>query len=197
MKTKIIFLVMLVGFILTNCTQKEVSDPVLEPKTSAMKKITHEQQVEKGKYLVEIMGCNDCHSPKIMSDHGPVPDPNRLLSGHPATENLAKVDDPKILQNYALFNMGLTAAVGPWGTSFAANLTPDESGLGNWTIENFEKSLREGKFKGMENGRMLLPPMPWQNLQNLSKDDLVAIWAYLKSIPPVKNVVPAPKPPVG
>jgi hypothetical protein len=120
-----------------------------------------------------------------------------MLSGHPADEKLANINDPKILQNYALVNMGLTAWVGPWGTSFSANLTPDETGLGNWTIENFEKALREGKFKGMDNGRMLLPPMPWQSFRHLTNDDLAAIWAFLQSIPPVKNVVSAAIPPAN
>jgi hypothetical protein len=39
---------------------------------------------------------------------------------------------------------------------------------------------------------MLMPPMPWQNYVNMNDDDLVAIFAYLRSIPAVKNVVPRP-----
>ena len=88
--------------------------------------------------------------------------------------------------------MNSTATTGPWGTSFAANLTPDATGLGNWTFEHFEKAMRKGKLKGLENGRTLLPPMPWTNYSKLSNDDLAAIWAYLQSIPPVKNIVPTP-----
>ncbi|GJM34325.1 MAG: hypothetical protein DHS20C18_33260 [Saprospiraceae bacterium] len=132
-----------------------------------------------------------------MTDHGPVPDPSRLLSGHPANEKLQPVTDKKVLENYALFNMSLTAAIGPWGTSFSANLTPDDTGLGNWSLDQFIKALQEGKFKGMDNGRMLLPPMPWQNFVNLTNNEIAAIWAYLQSIPPVNNVVPAPIPPMG
>ncbi len=189
----------LIGTILTNCMEEAPAsnNPSETPEGTPNQKMTHEQQLEYGKYLVDVMGCHDCHSPKIMTDHGPVPDPNRMLSGHPAEEQLAKIDDPKVLQNYAMCNMGLTGWVGPWGTSFAGNLTPDETGLGNWTIENFERALREGKFKGMENGRTLLPPMPWENLRKLKNDDIAAIWAYLQSIPPVKNVVPAAIPPVS
>lgn len=63
---------------------------------------------------MEIAGRHDCHSPKSRTEFGPVPDPARLLSGHPAEENLAAINDPAILRDYALFNMGLTAGTGPW-----------------------------------------------------------------------------------
>ncbi|MEZ4960388.1 MAG: c-type cytochrome [Saprospiraceae bacterium] len=192
--------ILLASFFFANCSKNEPA-PTPESEASAKPplKMSHEEHVKRGEYLVTVMGCNDCHSPKIMTDRGPEPDPKRLLSGHPSDEPLPKVTDKNMVApgQWALFNGGLTAAVGPWGTSFAANLTPDETGLGNWTIDNFEKALREGKLKGMDNGRTLLPPMPWPNYSHLSNDDLAAIWAYLQSIPPVKNVVPAPIPPVG
>lgn len=153
--------------------------------------------VERGKYLVEIMGCGDCHSPKMMTPQGPAPDPAKLYSGHPAGEVLPKIEDKKLLASgaWVFFNPTLTAAIGPWGANYSANLTPDETGLGNWTLDQFKKAVREGKSKGMENGRMLLPPMPWQNYRNLSDDDAAAMFAYFKSIPAVKNIVPAPTPP--
>jgi hypothetical protein len=94
-----------------------------------------------------------------------------------------------------MFGQHFTAAAGPWGVSFAANLTSDESGIGNWTEEQFFKAIREGKSKGMDNTRPLLPPMPWENFKNLTDDDLRAMFAYLKSTKPVRNVVPAPIPP--
>jgi hypothetical protein len=149
---------------------------------------------DRGKYLVSIMGCHDCHSPKTMTPQGPQPDPERLLSGHPANEPIAKIDK-KATQDWVLFSMGLTAAKGPWGMSFAANLTPDDTGIGNWTYENFEKAMRKGKFKGLDGSRPLLPPMPWQMLANTSDEDTKAIFTYLKSLKPVKNLVPAPKTP--
>ncbi|MBD0834119.1 c-type cytochrome [Aestuariibaculum suncheonense] len=151
--------------------------------------------VERGEYLVDLGGCHHCHSPKIMTDHGPVPDSNRLLSGHPADEVLPPYDK-ETAKGYALFSMGFTAFTGPWGTSFAANLTPDDSGIGAWTETQFVKSIREGKLKGQDGGRMLLPPMPWQDFAKLTNEDLSAIFAYLKSLPSVDNVVPAPIPPV-
>lgn len=194
---KVIILCLLFALVIS-CTQQVQTD---NENPSALQvgnpKMTHEQHVEYGKYLVGIMGCSDCHSPKIMTAEGPVPDPDRLLSGHIAEEKLASIADTEILKSYVLFNMNSTAVVGPWGTSFAGNLTPDETGLGNWTIENFDKAIRLGKFKGLDNGRTLLPPMPWPSYSQMSNDDLAAIWAYLQSIPPVKNKVPNPIPPIS
>ncbi len=154
-------------------------------------------QVKRGEYIVAIAGCNDCHSPKIMTAMGPAPDPKRLMSGHPAGEALPAITDKKMIQpgQWVLFSPSLTAAVGPWGTSFAANLTPDDTGIGAWTEAQFFKALREGKSKGMDGTRPLLPPMPWPNAAAMNDEDLRAMFAYLKSLPPVNNVVPNPLPP--
>ncbi|MBC5992228.1 hypothetical protein [Pontibacter cellulosilyticus] len=51
-------------------------------------------------------------------------------------------------------------------------------------------AMREGKVKGLANNRDTLPPMPWPMFSKLEDDDLKVIFAYLKSTPPVKNVVP-------
>lgn len=150
-----------------------------------------ESLVQRGRYLVTIMGCNDCHSPKIMTPHGPQIDSVHMLSGHPATLPVPKVDVTE-LQSWVLFNHNLTAFVGPWGVSFAANLTSDETGIGNWTEAQFFKAIREGKYKGLDHSRPLLPPMPWNMYSNATDEDLRAIFAYLKSTPPVSNRVPAP-----
>tara|TARA_R110000744_G_scaffold85424_6_gene166954 strand:+ start:962 stop:1564 length:603 start_codon:yes stop_codon:yes gene_type:complete len=148
-------------------------------------------KVTRGQQLVASVGCNDCHSPKIMTDRGLEVDPQRRLSGHPSQENLPPYDK-ETAKSYVLFNMSLTAAIGPWGTSFAANLTPDETGIGNWSEAQFVKAIKEGKFMGMDNTRPLLPPMPWTEYRNFPDEDLAAIFAYLKTIKPVDNVVPAP-----
>ena len=88
----------------------------------------------------------------------------------------------------------MTAWSGPWGVSYTANLTPDqETGIGAWSEENFIQALRTGKHLG--GGRDILPPMPWPAYQNLSDEDLKSIFAYLKSIPPIRNQVPDPVPP--
>lgn len=149
------------------------------------------EQVARGQYLVTVGGCNDCHSPKKMGPNGPEPDPERLLSGHPQDEPLARVDTSE-LGSWVLFSHGLTAAAGPWGVSYAANLTSDDTGIGLWTEEQFIKCIREGKYKGLEGSRPLLPPMPWPSFAQMTDEDLKAVFAYLKSTRPVRNIVPAP-----
>ncbi len=178
---------------LVACTSNETPSTIAE-EAVVTKTPTTQQRVDHGRQLVGIMGCNDCHSPKIMGAHGPEPDPERLLSGFPAGTQLPPVD-PKATAGWALFSMDLTAAVGPWGTSFAANLTSDGTGIGNWTEEQFLRALRKGLYKGLEGSRPLLPPMPWQNCAGLSDEDIKDIFAYLKSTKPVNNVVPNPLPP--
>lgn len=146
-------------------------------------------QIEKGNYLVGIMGCADCHAPKIMTPQGPVPDPALGLSGHPANVPIGNVTKD-VLTNWVLFHPMNTIAVGPWGASFSANLTPDATGIGSWSEEQFIIAMTEGKSKGIRTARPLLPPMPWPNYVHMKKEDLVAVFAYLKSCKPVENSVP-------
>jgi len=154
--------------------------------------MSNEELVKKGAYLVTLGGCNDCHSPKKMTPQGPVPDENLLLSGHPQNLKLPPVDPSKIGPGqWVLIHENMTAFVGPWGMSFAANLTPDEqTGIGLWSPEHFINAMRTGKHMGA--GRPILPPMPWFNLRQVNDDDLRAIFAYFKSLTPIKNQVPAP-----
>lgn len=152
--------------------------------------------VERGHWLVEFGGCHDCHSPKKMTPQGPVPDETRLLSGHPADAKIAPIPQGALTPEgwIAMTNPHFTAWAGPWGVSFTANLTPDvATGLGSWTEEMFIKALHTGKHMG--EGRDILPPMPWFNFAHVSDDDLKAIFAYLKTLKPVKNAVPDPIPP--
>lgn len=154
--------------------------------------------VERGKYLVTGAGCGDCHTPWKMGPNGPEPDNTRMLSGHPenAPYPLWKLADLQEGNTLIKASPTFTAWAGPWGVSFTANLTPDTStGIGEWTEETFIRTLRTGKHQGYANGRDILPPMPWQNFRELSDADLKAIWAYLRSIPPIKNQVPFPVPP--
>lgn len=153
--------------------------------------ISNDSLIKRGSYLVSITGCDDCHSPKIMGAHGPEVDMSNRLSGHPAHMPLAKAD-PAVLKSWVLFNQTNTAVVGPWGVSYASNITSSSSGIGNWTEAQFIKALREGKSKGVDGGRMILPPMPWQNIGKASDEDLKAMFAYLKSTKPVDNIVPQP-----
>jgi mono/diheme cytochrome c family protein len=154
--------------------------------------ISPDSLVKRGAYLVSIMGCNDCHTPKKMGPNGPEFDTERTLSGHPADMPVAKFDTGTA-KNWILFNQILTNYVGPWGISYSANLTPDSTGIGSWTEAQFFKAIREGKYKGLDNTRPLLPPMPWQEYRNATDEDLKAVFAYLKSNKPVRNVVPTAK----
>lgn len=138
------------------------------------------------------MGCNDCHSPKRIGNNGPEIIPELLLSGYPSDRSIINFKSTLIQEGFSLFYPDLTAAIGPWGTSFAANLTPDPTGLGSWTAEQFKTALTQGKSKGLENARMLLPPMPWVNYASMKEEDILAIFSYLKSITPLENIVPAP-----
>lgn len=157
--------------------------------------ISKDSLVNRGSYLVNTMGCDDCHSPKIFGPQGPEIDMEHRFSGHPANAPLAKADTNVMKNGWMLFSMDLTAYVGPWGTSYSANLSSDETGIGSWTEEQFMRAIRKGKSKGMEEGRPLLPPMPWQMYRNLTDMDLKAIFAYLKTSKPIANVVPGPKAP--
>jgi mono/diheme cytochrome c family protein len=173
----------------TNSSQKSAEN------NTAVQTVSPEDIVKRGEYLVTIMGCNDCHSPKKMGANGPEIIPELLLSGYPSDRPIIKFNDTLLKEGFGMFYPDLTAAAGPWGVSFAANLTPDQSGIGTWTEEQFKRALTEGKFKGIEGARTLLPPMPWFNFTVLKDEDASAIFAYLKSIKPVVNVVPQPIPP--
>lgn len=150
--------------------------------------------VERGAHLVQVGLCNDCHTPKILGPNGPELDMDRLLSGHRETELIATPYVPAPGSPWtSASNDSFTAWSGPWGVSFTANLTPDPlTGLrsGVWTEELFIQAMRTGKHMGTS--RDLLPPMPWQDIAKHTDEDLKAIWAYLGSIPPVRNTVPEP-----
>lgn len=185
--------VLTVLFFLSYCTSK-TENTASEDQTEKSE-MSNEDLVAKGEYLVTVMGCNDCHSAKRMGERGPEIVTESMLAGFPAEKTFEGFDKGIISKGWGIVNEDMTAFAGPWGVSFAANLTPDPTGIGNWSEEQFKTALTKGKFKGMENGRMLLPPMPWQNFTNLKDEDTKAIFAYLKSIKPVSNVVPAPIPP--
>lgn len=151
----------------------------------------------RGAKLVHLGGCTDCHSPKIMTPMGPIPDSTRLYSGHPEGSVLPAITyDATKPGNWVLMSGDLTAAIGPWGITYAANLTPDSTtGIGSWTVDNFIKGMRTGKHLGQEGGRPILPPMPWPTLAALSDQELSDMFAYFKSLPSIRNQVPAPVPP--
>lgn len=145
-------------------------------------------QISRGEQLVRLNGCADCHTPEIMTESGPRDDPARKLSGHPA----ATVPQFPTGENPASATSGMTAWSGPWGVSYASNLTPDHAtGLGDWTQAEFIRAMKNGRHRG--DGRAILPPMPWRALAQVPDEDLAAIFAYLRSVPAVSNRVPEPK----
>lgn len=120
--------------------------------------------VERGKYLVTIAGCTDCHTPGYFLGK---PDKTRFLGGSEVGFELP----------------GL-------GTFYGPNLTPDkETGIGSWTSAQVLAALQTG---ARPDGRLLAPIMPWHAYASLSQSDASAIVTFLRSLPPVKNKVPGP-----
>lgn len=120
----------------------------------------------RGQYLVTVMGCGDCHTPGTL--YG-APDAKRAFAGS---------------------ELGWK---GPWGTSFARNLTPDlDTGLGYWSEDELVKFLKTGN---KADGKQALPPMPWPNTAQLTDADVHAVAAYLMSLPKVSHKVPDALPP--
>ena len=149
-----------------------------------------ESQVKWGEHLVIIGGCNDCHTPKKMGPNGPEDDMSLMLSGHPAQMPPANFDRMEAAKKGLIVTQTFTAWTGPWGTTFAVNLTSDSTGIGGWKEEQFLKALKEKKWMGLENTRPLMPPMSMMPATLMSNDELKAIFAYLKTTAPIKNVSP-------
>lgn len=149
-----------------------------------------------GEHLVAILDCAICHTPKKMTELGPVPDETRAFSGRPTDMPLPPIDRA-LAEKYGFMVMDGdgTAFIGPWGVSFAANLTPHATGIGSWSVEKFITTIREHKFKGIKEGRDLLPPMPF--FTTITDDELKAVYAYLRTVKPIENMVPSALPPTS
>ena len=136
--------------------------PAAKQEAAAPAPMTAEQRIARGRYLVTVTGCNDCHTPGTLFGAA---DTTRLLSGS---------------------EVGWK---GPWGVSIARNLTPDmETGIGSWTEDQIVTGIREGR---RPDGSPLMPPMPWPDFAALTDDDAHAVAQYLKSSPAVRHPVPA------
>ena len=184
MKRVIALVVIAAVPLLASCTADMDAKPT-QPQASLA-----QQRVERGKYLVGFGGCNDCHTPFKMGPNGPEPDMTRALSGHPADLVMPEPPNPNGPWIWSAAGTN-TAFAGPWGISYARNLTPDQvSGLGILTEEMFMKTMRTGRHMGVS--RPLLPPMPWQSLNALNDEDLRSIYSYLRTVKPVRNEVPDP-----
>jgi len=156
----------------------------------------YESQVQLGQHLVTIGGCNDCHTPKKMTAMGPVDDSTLLLSGHPEKLPAPDVDRKQMESKGLVVTSTFTAWIGPWGISYAANLTPDETGTGNWTEDQFLYAVKNSISKGLAGSRPLMPPMSMMPVKHMTDEELKAVFAYLKTIKPIKNNSVQPTPPV-
>jgi hypothetical protein len=186
-----------VALALTSCNRADAPAPGTEavPGATAPATAGGQSQIDRGKMLVIGGACHDCHTPKKIGPNGPEADMSLTLSGHPESAGVpqpAKNEGPWTTH----VNDHLTAWSGAWGVSFAANLTPDQNtGLGIWTEDMFLNAMKQGKHMGT--ARPILPPMPWMYYGQLPDDDLKAMFAYLKSLPPIANRVPVPLDPSG
>jgi mono/diheme cytochrome c family protein len=163
-------------------TMADDQPPPLYPPGRAQALATPPESAARGEQLAFLGGCHDCHTPKLPDGRL---DLSRVLSGHPADAPL-----PPEVEDAASTNLHLTAWRGPWGLTLARNLTPDrETGIGNWSLEDFVKAMRTGVSP---DGRNLYPPMPIPNYQNLPDEDLRAIYSYLRTLKPTRNPVGAP-----
>jgi mono/diheme cytochrome c family protein len=203
-KISMVFIIMVMGVILfsSGCSHTPKDNSETNNDTTMVQAAPpayggFESQVAWGKHLVTIGGCNDCHTPKKMGPHGPEDNMDIALSGSPSQLPIPVVDR-KDIESKGLMVMGNSLSfVGPWGVSYAANLTSDSTtGIGNWTIEQFKNVFKTGKYGGAPGGRDLLPPMPWQNVAQMTDEELEAVFAYLQSTKPIHNIVPQPQRPV-
>lgn len=179
----------------TQCKEAEAKKDYLEVPSQEEQQMSREELKKRGEYLANTMGCHDCHSPKKMGEQGPELIPELLLSGFQAENQLPEISTDALEKGWILMNQDLTGFAGPWGISYAANLTSDDTGIGTWSYDQFKTALTKGKFKGLENSRMLLPPMPWQNFTTMEEDEIKALFEFLQNTKPVENIVPAPVPP--
>jgi hypothetical protein len=173
--------------IVAACNSTKTDEPAKETKQTFG---GFESQVKWGERLVFIGGCNDCHTPKKMGPNGPENDMSLMLSGHPSQMPPADIDKNEAAKKGLIVTQSFTAWTGPWGITYAANLTSDQTGIGGWKEEQFIKCLKEKKWMGLEGTRPLMPPMSMMPATEMSDDELKAIFAYLKSTPAVKNIIP-------
>ena len=190
---KVVLTIAIVMASLATIVAANASRPTVAPQAAEGK--SWGEKVRRGKYLVTIGGCHDCHTPWIVQADGkPGPDMSRPLSGHPQDYPItapAQITPDRYGWAAAPTN---TAFSGPWGVSFAANLSPDEmTGTGIWTFDIFKNTIRNGRHWGV--ARPLLPPMPWFNYREMTDGDLEAVFTYLRTIKPTRNEVQQPIPP--
>jgi mono/diheme cytochrome c family protein len=123
-----------------------------------------ESQIDRGKYLVVLASCNDCHTPGFFLGN---PDMSKYLGG----------------SDVAFEIPGLGAFAG-------RNITADkETGIGTWTSEQIATAITAGR---RPDGRQLAPIMPYHAYSYMTKDDVAAVVAFLQSLPAVRHEVTGP-----
>lgn len=171
-----------VSIVTVGCSQKPATEVAYSP-----------ERLEIGQAIVEGWNCSFCHTPQISGPDGKLmPDPKRLMSGHPADDKIPAVPEMVMTSpEWMEFLDNLDSTV--WATDnlivFSANLTPDdETGIGTWTEVEFVETIREGRHRGIE--RRIKYPMPWQELSEVSDEELLSVYEYLMSLETVSNKVP-------
>jgi hypothetical protein len=181
------------------CSENSSAEANAAPAAAAVEKPKYggyESQVQWGEHIVTIAGCNDCHTPKKMTPMGPANDSSLMLSGHPEGAPAPDVDRKMIESKGMVVTQDFTSWVGPWGITYTANLTPDPTGTGNWTEDQFVYALKNMVSKGLPASRHLLPPMSLMPAKDMEEAEMRAIYAYLRTIKPIKNNSVQPTPPV-
>lgn len=194
----IIMAICLFCFLFYRCTNTSDGAVVNNDSTSSNVNMYagYASQSEWGKHLATTLGCGDCHTPKRMTDHGPADDSSLMFSGYSGKlPSLVLSAEQRSKGVAATFDN--TGWIGPWGNSYAANITSDSTGIGNWSEEQFITCIRQGLYKGIKDSRPIMPPMPINSFRNLTDDELKALFAFLKSVKPVHNVVPEYQPSTG
>ena len=114
--------------------------------------------IERGKYLVKIAGCNDCHTPGYAVSGGKVPESQWLVGD----------------------KLGWR---GPWGTTYPTNL------------RLYMRDITEEKWVKTAKTLQTRPPMPWFALNDMTDQDLKAIYQYTRSLGPAGEMAPTFVPP--
>jgi mono/diheme cytochrome c family protein len=129
------------------------------------------ERLKRGEYLATgILECFMCHTERDWKLPGAPPIAGKLGCG-------------KILEEDSIMRLA------------PPNITPDkETGAGTWTDDMFARAIREGVG---HDGRALSPGMPYNNFKHLSDEDLASVIVYIRSLPPVHNVVLPTKIPAG
>jgi len=148
---------------LPSCNNNASDKPSASGKDDSIKKV-----LDRGEYLaVHVAACLDCHS----------------------TRDINKFAGPVVTGTEGQGGFEFGPGVGAPGKIYARNITPDnETGIGTWTDEEIMRAVTHGISK---NGDTLFPIMPYLRYNRMAKSDLLAIIAYIRTLKPIKNKVPA------